>query len=95
MAYDRKEWALHNLCQALAANATLVGIVWGWGLDPAEPMHCNVLYVDLPTGQVSFHTGRRLNGPAYHGAWDGVRHAGADRIIRWIVAMASSQTAAA
>lgn len=86
MAYDRKQWALKNIVWALTKGS--VGISWGWGIDEllrdrGDP-HYHVLYVDLPTGQVSFHTGERGVGPPYPGAWDGVREAAAGRICRHI-----------
>jgi hypothetical protein len=43
----------------------------------------NVLYVEIPTGQMSFHTERRGDGPDYHGAWDGAATTGPERICRW------------
>jgi hypothetical protein len=49
----------------------------------AQEFHQWVLYVDLPTGQVSFHTAARGVGPDYPGKWDGVRGTGAIRIIKW------------
>jgi hypothetical protein len=84
MAYDRKGWALGNLCGALARDAADIAVVWGWGVDAKEPVHRHVLYVDLPTGQVSFHSGERYGGPDYAGEWDGVRGASVDRILRWV-----------
>jgi hypothetical protein len=42
------------------------------------------VYIDLPTGQVSFHNGARYDGPDYPGEWDGAAGQGADRICRWI-----------
>lgn len=84
MAYDRKQWAMDNLAAALAAHAEGAGIGWGWGDDPAQPMHRAVLYVDLPTGQVSFHTAARGTGPDYPGAWDGMPGQSPDRICRWV-----------
>lgn len=84
MAYDRKGWALNNLAVALADSAADIGIVWGWGVDAKEPVHRHVLYVELPTGQVSFHSGERYHGPDYPGEWDGVRGASVDRVLRWV-----------
>jgi hypothetical protein len=84
MAYDRKQWAMDNLCRALTQHAGSLGIVWGWGRDAAQPMHADVLYIELPTGQVSFHTAGRGEGPDYRGAWDGERGQSADRICRWV-----------
>jgi hypothetical protein len=85
MAYDRKEWALGNLTRALGEHAAALGIGWGWGVDPAQEFHRDVLYVDLPTGQVSFHTAGRGAGPDYPGAWDGQRGATPQRICSFIV----------
>jgi hypothetical protein len=86
-AYDRKQWSLDNLAAALSRQADELGIVWGWGVDEAQPVHRFVLYVDLPTGQVSYHTGVRRAGPDYAGEWDGVRGEGPRRICRWIASL--------
>lgn len=80
-AYDRKQWAMTNLCAILGTQGSLV---WGWGEDPKQAYHRHVLYVDLPTGQVSFHTDQRGAGPAYPGAWDGMPNQSAHRITRWV-----------
>lgn len=80
MAYDRKSWAIDNLAAALMANAEELRISWGWGIDQDQPVHRDVLYVDLPTGQVSFHTSPRGKGPVYPGEWDGARGTSAQRI---------------
>jgi hypothetical protein len=84
-AYGRKQWALDNLDGALIQHAASFDLTWGWALDPAQEFHNQVLYIELPTGQVSFHTEGRGLGPAFSGAWDGVRGAAPDRICRWIV----------
>lgn len=84
-AYDRKTWAMNNLCQILLLHADALGLSWGWAIDVAEARHRHVLYVDLPTGQVSFHTEQRLGGPDYPRQWDGVRGMGAQRICQWCV----------
>jgi hypothetical protein len=83
-AYDRKQWSIDNLCKVLAADAEPFGIAWGWGHDPKQPVHCWVLYVELPTGQVSFHTEARGAGPDHAEPWDGVPGQGPDRICRWV-----------
>jgi hypothetical protein len=83
-AYDKKQWSMDNLCTALDARAAVLEITWGWAEDPEQPVHRHVLYVDLPTGQVSLHTAARGAGPDYTAPWDGVRGQGADRICRWI-----------
>lgn len=88
MAYRRKQWSLENLDTALAQHAEGLGVRWGWKLDPEQPWHKWVLYIDLPgIGQVSFHTDRRGAGPGYAGEWDGVRGASPDRILRWITTL--------
>jgi len=84
MAYDRKAWAIDNLADVLGKHAAALGIAWGWGLDPNQEFHRHVLYVDAPTGQVSFHTAPRGAGPDYVGGWDGARGTGAQRICGWI-----------
>lgn len=68
-SYEGKEWAVANVCVLLTANHDLVKS-WGWGTDDKQPVHKHVLYVDLPTGQVSFHTGARWIGPDYQGQWN-------------------------
>lgn len=78
LSYERKDEALIGLCVLLADNDT--GFVWGWGEDPEEPRHKHVLYVDLPTGQISFHSESRKKGPDYPGEWDGARRS-TERIL--------------
>lgn len=84
-AYDRKQWSMDNLVKALTEHAPVIGIAWGWGEDPAQPYHRWVLYVEIPSGQVSFHTAERGEGPDYGKPWDGIRDQGPTRICRWIV----------
>ena len=79
LAYDRKRWALAYLCTALDAHGILR---YGWGIDPTQPVHRYVLYIDLPMGQVSFHAPERLSGPDYPGRWDGT-HASQARILHY------------
>jgi len=84
-AYDRKNWSLANLSMALVEHAPTLGIRWGWKLDlAAEGPHCWVIYIELPTGQVSFHSGQRgpSTQPTYPGEWDRSR-ASAERILAW------------
>jgi len=83
-AYDRKQWALDNLCTALERHGQSLGLAYGWGVDEKQPVHRHVLYVDLPTGQVSFHAGKRGAGPDYPGEWDGQAGRSVDRIIRYV-----------
>lgn len=86
-AYGRKQWSIENLCAILEHEAPALGIIWGWGVDAVmlksgDP-HYHVLYVDIPPGQVSFHTDVRAVGPAYTKGWEGVRNAGPGRVVRW------------
>lgn len=88
-SYATKEWSLGNLVAALTTDD--VGLVWGWAIDEALRMrddpHHHVLYVDLPTGQVSFHTGQRMGDRLYPGVWDGARKMGAKRICAWVAGL--------
>lgn len=94
-AYDRKGWALDHVAAVLADHAEAAGIAsWGWQRDPAQEVHCWVLYVDLPTGQVSFHAAARGAGPDYPGVWDGRPHSAAN-IIRWCARLLAAQDARA
>lgn len=94
MAYDRKQWSIDNLSEILTEHAEHCSLPWGWGTDPQQPFHNVVLYVDLPTGQVSFHTDRRGDGPDYPGKWDGVPGKSADRIVRWVARVLAAEAVA-
>lgn len=80
-AYGRKQWSMDNLCKALQQHAGLLLIPWGWKEDPGQEFHKWVLYVDLPNGQMSFHTERRGQGPDYDGEWDGVKGMCGQRVV--------------
>jgi hypothetical protein len=80
LAYRRKGEALNALCNTLDEDAA--GLIWGWGTDARENFAPHVLYVELPTGQVSFHSPERFNGPDFPGVWDGVRGASEGRILQ-------------
>lgn len=82
-AYDRKQWSIENLDRELRMHAETVGVVWGWATDEKQDRHAQLLYVELPTGQVSFHTETRGMGPDFPGKWDEVRGAGPTRICRF------------
>ena len=69
-AYDVKNWSLSEICRILQSGASTCSMAWGWQRDPATPGYEWVLYVDLPTGQVSFHSAERLTGPEYQATWD-------------------------
>lgn len=98
MAYDRKNWSMANLCQIMAAHGQELGIAWGWGVDKEQlgrgSPHHHVLYIELPTGQVSFHAEYRGQGPDFPGEWDGVKGEGPTRISRWLAALLSKVEAA-
>lgn len=81
-AYQKKQWSLGLLCDALAVHGPTAGIRFGWKNDPATVGYPWILYVDLPTGQVSFHSPTRGIGPDYLFAWDGARTS-RNRIIDW------------
>lgn len=83
MAYEKKSWAIENLAANLSDRAADLGIVWGWGIDPSQDYHRDVLYIDLPAGQVSFHTAPRSKGPDYPGEWDGARGQASMRICQF------------
>jgi len=90
--YREKEWALGRACQLLGQT----DLTWGWGRDLDCPGVTWVLYVDLPTGQVSFHCPSRGDGPDYPGEWDGVEGVSAQRIDEAIdQVLASTQAASA
>jgi hypothetical protein len=91
MAYERKNWALGNITSALNDGRLLT---YGWSEDPAQEFHRWVLYVDLPTGQVSFHAPARGAGPDYQGKWDGSTDEGAGRICRWITQLLAEKVTA-
>lgn len=83
--------ALHSAPAAEVAS----GVVWGWAIDDAlrakgDPHH-HILYIELSTGQVSFHTGSRGPGADYAGQWDGARGVAAERICRWVAVVMAQQ----
>lgn len=79
-AYGRKQWSIDQLVAVLERQNA---ITWGWAEDPAQAFHRWVIYVDIPTGQVSFHTQNRGPGPAYVGEWDRQHGSGPSRIVAW------------
>lgn len=99
-AYDRKGDALDQITLALfeidrrAQLGEGARLVWGWGRDDKQPFHKDVLYIDLPTGQVSFHAAERGLGPAYPGQWDGVRNHSVDRITRYVARLLAEHVGA-
>lgn len=78
-AYGRKGQSVETLCRLLGKWP----LPWGWGWDKGSdfvPEH--VIYIELPNGQVSFHSPDRFAGPDYANEWDG-HSASEDRIIRF------------
>lgn len=79
MAYDTKSWSIDQLAEALEK----LDMRHGWKQDPKtlfgeQPSW--VFYVDLPLGQVSFHSPERGKGPDYAGEWD-QEHKSEQRIL--------------
>ena len=87
MAYNRKSAAIRQLCALLGDKSE---IRWGWKEDPAEGYATWVLYVDLPQGQVSFHSPDRHDGPDYIGEWDR-QFASEERIVGYCKSVLSPQ----
>lgn len=79
-AYDVKNWSLQQASELLEKYGAELGIAWGWKQDPNTPGYEWVLYVDLPTGQVSFHSAVRYSKKDYAGEWDG-KKLSTERII--------------
>lgn len=81
-AYDVKTWSMGELCRLLKQHAGALGIRWGWKPDPNQALHSQVLYVELPQGQVSFHSSDRCGCPDvdFAGEWDG-QHKSTERIL--------------
>jgi hypothetical protein len=88
-AYEVKNYSLSEVCRILTAYPDL-GLRWGWKDDPKTPGFTQVLYVNLPQGQCSFHSSDRLNGPEYPDDWDGA-HASTERILAYCDAVANSE----
>lgn len=81
-AYDKKEWSLGLLIDALLEHGPALAITFGWGVDgEVYEGHKHVLYIDLPQGQVSFHGTARGKGPDYTAKWDGARGMSPVRIL--------------
>lgn len=73
LAYERKAFSLKQLALVLQEHGQALGVAFGWGVDEHQPRNRWVLYIDLPIGQVSFHSAERYDGPDYPGEWDGQR----------------------
>jgi hypothetical protein len=82
-AYDRKQYSMTQLCAILQQYPVPEVPKWGWAKDEDQQKHSWVLYVHIPTGQISFHTEHRGDGPDYQGDWDGIRGASVERVCKW------------
>ncbi len=85
LAYDVKERSLEQLCQTLEKHGKRLRIRFGWKQDAGAKFDGQprwVLYVDLPCGQVSFHSPERFRGDDYRGEWDG-QHSSEERILEF------------
>lgn len=92
-AYQRKQYSMEELCKCLMQHGQSLSIPFGWKQDPnvvfskyygdENPEPSWVLYIDLPTGQVSFHTKARCVGPDYPGQWDGEKGASEKRVLEF------------
>lgn len=80
LAYDRKGECLCELSLLLLDEEH--GLQWGWGRDGANGLAPHVMYIDLPNGQVSFHSAHRFAGPDYSGEWDRA-YASEERILEF------------
>lgn len=79
-AYDVKNWSLSEICRILTTYGEQLKLRWGWKDDFKTAGFTQVLYVDLPQGQCSFHSASRLQGPDYPGDWTG-RHESEQNIL--------------
>jgi hypothetical protein len=82
LAYDKKGDTIKQLAEFLD-EAGCGSSVFGWKIDEqAEHQNRWVFYVELSTGQVSFHSPTRHEGPTFDGQWDGSGES-EERIIRF------------
>lgn len=81
LAVGRKKWALEQLADCLRNEATYL---FGWAVDPEDPRLPWVLIVDLPNGQVRFHTAVKGNGPPYPGEWEGSDEQTLERVLAFV-----------
>ena len=82
LAYQKKNECLRQLCEALNEQSDFT---WGWGIDEAQTLNLpkHVLYIELPTGQASFHNFVRHEGPDFLGEWDRAIGVSEERIIEF------------
>ncbi len=92
-SYDRKQFSLYNLCEMLnRLHPQAMDFRWGWAKDQSEPYAPWIIYVELPTGQVSFHSPARGMGPLFTGKWDEAKGTAPDRICRWCAMVLLDET---
>lgn len=65
-SYERKNIALMRMPRWLSR----ADIAYGWGYDATSINFEHVLYVELATGQCSFHSSERGDGPEFRGRWN-------------------------
>ncbi len=94
-AYDVKSWSMGEVVRLVAEHGEKLGIRCGWKADPSTRFDNGdswVLYVDLPQGQVSFHSPTRLSGPDYPGDWCGEK-CSAERILAFCDSVSAAAAA--
>lgn len=69
LSYEQKGKHIERLCDVLCRGSC--GMEWGWRKDADQRYAPYVIYVDLPQGQVSFHSTKQFAGPKYEKDWDG------------------------
>ena len=70
-SYDAKNDALKYVDAVLTRWGDSLGVAWGWKLDPRQPKHNQVLYVDFGCGyQCSFHSEKRYSNQEFEASWD-------------------------
>ncbi len=83
-AYERKIWSISLLAETLKQHADKLHLQWGWSVDEAEPRFKHILFVELPTGQVSFNTDKRSLGPKLKANLDGQKGQSGVRICEFV-----------
>lgn len=91
MAYDRKCESLRELSLILIDHAEAYHIRWGWGTDDKQAHARYVLYIELPMGQVSYHSPTQFSGPKFEGGWDGM-NASQQRVLAFCEHVMAMQT---
>lgn len=87
----RKRYSIESLVAILNEHATALGITWGWRTEHHDPKYVSAgaqaaphaLYMNLPTGQVRFHSPARMTGPEYTGETNLDHYGRATRVIKF------------